>query len=80
MLCTNNESLIIIIISYSNSEKLKESVEKRECAGFPLKGNAFNVETTSNNVKQCILQKIDERYQDLHDDILDATTIGSLKN
>lgn len=39
-------------------------------------GNTFNVETTSSNVKQLILKKLDG----LHEEIIDATTIGSLKN
>lgn len=43
-------------------------------------GNTFNVETTGSNVKQLILKKLDGRYGDLHEEIIDATTIGSLKN
>jgi hypothetical protein len=63
---------------YSNSEKLREITEKKELHGFPLKGSSYNVE--NSNVQQRLLQKIDQRYQDLHDDVLEATTIGSLKN
>lgn len=43
-------------------------------------GNTFNVETTGSNVKQLVLKKLDGRYGDLHEEIIDATTIGSLKN
>lgn len=38
--------------------------------------NTFNVDTTGSNVKQLILKKLDG----LHEEIIDATTIGSLKN
>lgn len=65
---------------YSSNEKLKEIVEKKECLRWKLKGNVFDVDTTSETIKRRIVMKIDERYQDLQDNILDATTIGSLKN
>lgn len=59
---------------------MKKIVEEKEYAGYQLMGNAFNVEATGSNVKQLILKKLDGRYRDLHEEMIDAIAIGSLKN
>lgn len=41
-----------------------------------INGKCLNVEATGSNVKQLILKKT----RDLHEEIIDATAIGSLKN
>lgn len=75
--CTSCEHRITFnICIYS----IQQQVEEKEYAGYQLMGNAFNVEATGSNVIQLILKKLDGRYRDLHEKMIDAIAIGSLKN
>jgi hypothetical protein len=72
--------ICLITLNFSNSDKLQGMVQDKSWAGYPLKGTAINVQERSSSAIQKLTQKIKDRYQDLSGEVLDATTIGSLKN
>lgn len=66
--------------NFSNSDKLRGIIQDKSWSGYPLKGSSFDVQQKSRSTVQKIIQKINERYHDLSGELLDATTIGCLKN
>ncbi|XP_062611458.1 uncharacterized protein LOC134273284 [Saccostrea cucullata] len=64
----------------NNSEKLQGIIQEQSWAGYELKGGSSDVKQRSCSTVEKIIEKISERYQDLSGELLDATTIGSLKN
>ena len=66
---------------FSACKLLQEIEESKEIAGYQLKvkGRDSNVTEKVKTITTELVKKINIRYQDLSDEVLDATAIGNLK-